>query len=186
MSGEAPIIAGMPGRYATALFELALDAKSLKQVEKDLDRFEAMLDDSADLRRLVKSPIFSAEAQARALDAVVKKAEFKGLTVNFLGLIARDRRLVALRDMIAALRVLAAAHRGEVKADVASARKLSATQVRRLKTTLKSAIGQEVAIATRVDHSLLGGLVVKVGSRMIDNSLKTKLDNLKVAMKEMG
>ena len=186
MSGQDPIIAGVAGRYATALFELARDTNKLKQVEKDLSAFQSMLEKSAELKRLVRSPVFSAEDQTRALNAVLSKARIKGLTVNFLCLIARNRRLFGLADMIAAFRNLCARHRGEIIADVATATKLSAAQVKRLKTLLKSALGQDVAVEARIDPELLGGLVVKVGSRMIDNSLKTKLDNLKIAMKEVG
>ena len=186
MSGQDPIIAGVAGRYATALFELARDGRKLKQVEKDLGSLLAMLDKSADFERLVRSPVFSAEAQTRALDAVLAKAKIGGLTANFLRLITKNRRLFALRDMVRAFRALAAQHRGEATAEVASASKLSAAQLRRLKTMLKSALGQDVAVTARVDPLLLGGLVVKMGSRMIDNSLKTKLDSLKIAMKEVG
>lgn len=186
VSGQDPIIAGVAGRYATALFELARDSNKLKQVEKDLAALQSMLEKSAELQRLVRSPVFSAEDQTRALLAVLSKAKIKGLTVNFLSLIARNRRLFGLADMIAAFRTLCAQHRGEIIADVATATKLSAAQVKRLKTSLKSALGQDVAVEARIDPELLGGLVVKVGSRMIDNSLKTKLDNLKIAMKEVG
>ena len=122
----------------------------------------------------------------RALDAVVKKAGLKAPTVNFLALVAQNRRLFAVRDMIKAFFVLLAQHRGEVTANVASASKLSAAQEKSLKTALKSAIGQDVQIDTTVDPELLGGLVVKVGSRMIDTSLRTKLNNMKFAMKEVG
>jgi len=176
----------MAGRYATALFELARDSRKLKQVEKELGSFIAMLDGSADLERLVRSPVYSAEEQERALNAVLAKAKIKGLTANFFGLITRNRRLFAARDIVRAFRALAARHRGEASAHVASASKLSAAQLKRLKTSLKSMLGQDVAVTASVDPSLLGGLVVKMGSRMIDNSLKTKLDNLKVAMKEVG
>jgi F-type H+-transporting ATPase subunit delta len=176
----------MAGRYATALFELALDARKLKQVEKEFGSFIAMLDSSADLRRLVRSPVYSSEAQARALAAILAKARIKGLMASFLGLITNNRRLFAVRDIARAFQALAARHRGETAAEVATASKLSAAQLKRLKTTLKSMLGQDVAVTASVDPALLGGLVVKMGSRMIDNSLKTKLDNLKVAMKEVG
>ncbi len=186
MAGAEPIVAGVAGRYATALFELALEAKALDQIEADLDAFQAMLDDSEDLRRLVRSPVFSAEDQERALSALLKKIDMGTLTANFLGLIARNRRLFAVGDMIRAFRALAAQHRGEVSAEVASAVKLSSSQLTALRTALKASIGQDVQITTRVDPSLLGGLVVKVGSRMIDSSLRTKLNNLRVAMREVG
>ena len=186
MAGEDPIIAGMAGRYATALFELALESKKLKNVEADLSKFKGLLEGSADLRRLVRSPVFSAEDQQRAVAAIAKKAKISGITANFLELIAQNRRLFAVGDMIRAFSVLAAQHRGEVSANVTSANKLSADQTKALKASLKKAIGQDVQLTTHVDPALLGGLVVKVGSRMIDTSLKTKLDNLQYAMKEVG
>lgn len=186
MAGADPIAAGMAGRYATALFELAVEAKKLKNVEKDLKEFSAMLDSSDDLVRLVRSPVFSAEEQQRALVAVLKKARITGLTANFLNLIASNRRLFAVSDMIRAFHVLLAQHKGEVTAEVTSAAKLSTKQVAALKKQLKAAIGQDIQVSTTVDQGLLGGLVVKVGSRMIDTSLRTKLNNLKFAMKEAG
>lgn len=176
----------MAGRYATALFELALEAKTLKQVEADLAGFVAMLDASEDLTRLVRSPVFSAEEQQRALAAVLKKAGIGGLTASFLGLVARNRRLFAVRDMAGAFRALLARHRGEVTAEVASAAKLSPAQVKALKAALKAAVGQDIQMSTEVDPALLGGLVVRLGSRMIDTSLRTRLNNLKFAMKEVG
>jgi F-type H+-transporting ATPase subunit delta len=176
----------MAGRYAVALFELALEAKKLKQVERDLETFAALLDSSDDLTRLVRSPVFSTQEQQRALAAVLDKAGIKGVTANFLGLVVSNRRLFAVRDMIRAFRALLAQHRGEVTADVMSATKLSAAQTKSLKAALKSAVGQDVQIDAKVDEDLLGGLVVKIGSRMIDTSLRTKLNNLKFAMKEVG
>lgn len=186
MAGEDPIIAGMAGRYALALFELALESKKLKKVETDLGKFKDLLEGSADLRRLVRSPVFSAGEQQRAIAAIAKKAKISGITSNFLGLIARNRRLFAVHDMIRAFTALTARHRGEITAEVASATKLSAEQIKTLKDSLKSAIGMDVKLTSRVDPALLGGLIVKVGSRMIDTSLKTKLDNLQFAMKEVG
>jgi F-type H+-transporting ATPase subunit delta len=176
----------MAGRYAVALFELSLEAKKLKHVENDLKNFAALLDSSDDLTRLVRSPVFSTQDQQRALEAVLKKAGIKGLTANFLALVTQNRRLFAVRDMIRAFFALLARHRGEVTADVTSATNLSAAQTKSLKAALKSAIGQDVQLDAKVDADLLGGLVVKVGSRMIDTSLRTKLNNLKFAMKEVG
>lgn len=186
MSGADPIIAGMAGRYATALFELALEAKKLKEVEADLGSFAALLDSSNDLARLVRSPVFSADDQQRALAAILKKAGMKPLTANFLSLVAKNRRLFAVADMAKAFFALLARHRGEVTAEVVSAKKLTDAQTKSLKTALKAAIGQDIQVSTDVEPSLLGGLVVKVGSRMIDTSLRTKLDNLKITMKEVG
>ena len=176
----------MAGRYATALFELAVASKKLAGVEKDLQGFRAMLDSSPDLNRLVRSPVFTADEQQRALAAILKKAGIKGLTANFLNLVSRNRRLFAIRDMIRAFEVLLAQHRGEVTAEIASATKLSPAQTKSLKAALKAAIKQDIQISTQVDPALLGGLVVKVGSRMIDTSLRTRLNNLKFAMKEVG
>ena len=177
------MMASMAGRYAAALFEIAKDDKQFAQVERDVKAFQGMLDRSEDLRRLVRSPVISAEDQATALTALLQKAEISGLTANFLRVIARNRRLFAVADMLKNFRALLARERGEVNADVASAHPLSTEQMNALKDTLKAQVGKDVQINTRVDPNLLGGLVVKVGSRMIDSSLRTKLNNLKVAMK---
>jgi len=177
------MMASMAGRYAAALFEIAKDDKQFAQVERDVKAFQGMLDSSEDLRRLVRSPVISAEDQATALTALLLKAEISGLTANFLRVIARNRRLFAVADVLKNFRALLARERGEVNADVASAHPLSTEQMNALKDTLKAQVGKDVQINTRVDPNLLGGLVVKVGSRMIDSSLRTKLNNLKVAMK---
>jgi len=176
----------MAGRYASALFELADEAGSLDTIAGDLDGFAAMLDESEDLRRLVRSPVFSSDEQLQAVSAVLAKAGVTDLTANFFKLVARNRRLYSVPDMIGAFRVLLAQHRGEVSADVTSAVELDDAQTASLKATLKETVGQDVQMNTTVDPSILGGLIVKVGSRMVDSSLKTKLNNLKVAMKEVG
>lgn len=186
MSTDEPMMASMAGRYAAALFEIAKDEKQFAQVEKDVKAFQGMLDASEDLRRLVRSPVISAENQATALTALMQKAEISNLTANFLKVIARNRRLFAVADMFKNFRALLARERGEVSADVASAHPLSPEQMNTLKDTLKAQVGKDVQVNTRVDANLLGGLVVKVGSRMIDSSLRTKLNNLKVAMKGIG
>ena len=183
---DDPMMASMAGRYAAALFELAKDQRQLAEVERDLASFQKMLDDSPDLRRLVRSPVISADEQAKALAAILAKARISGLTANFLKLIARNRRLFAAADMMKSFRALLARERGEVSADVASAHALTAEQMQQLSDTLRTTIGKNVQINTRVDPSLLGGLIVKVGSKMIDNSLRTKLSNLKVVMKGIG
>jgi F-type H+-transporting ATPase subunit delta len=177
------MMASMAGRYAAALFELAKEERQLEPVERDVAAFQGMLDASADLRRLVRSPIISADDQEKALEAVLAKAGISGLTANFLKLIARNRRLFAAADMLKAFRALLARERGEVSADVTSAHPLTAEQTQLLSDTLRTSMGKNVRIDTRVDPGLLGGLIVKVGSRMIDSSLRTKLNNLKVAMK---
>ncbi|MFZ0851720.1 MAG: F0F1 ATP synthase subunit delta [Hyphomicrobiaceae bacterium] len=186
MATAEPMMASMAGRYAAALFELAKEQKQLDQVERDVAAFLAMLEVSADLVRLVRSPVISAQAQARALEAILAKAGISGFTGNFLKLIVRNRRLFAVADMLKAFQSLLARERGEVSADVASAHPLSPEQMQVLSDSLKTSIGKNVQIRTRVDPNLLGGLIVKVGSKMIDSSLRTKLNNLKVAMKGIG
>ncbi|MGB5948052.1 MAG: F0F1 ATP synthase subunit delta [Parvibaculum sp.] len=178
------LVSGMAGRYATALFELAESDASLDAVAGDLKRIEALINESADLRRLVESPAFGADDQARAFAAVLERAGIKGLVANFVGLVIRNRRLFALPAMIVGFDRLLADKRGEMSADVTSAHPLSEAQIASLKGALKAATGRDVQINTKVDGGLLGGLVVKVGSRMIDSSLLTKLNSLKIAMKE--
>lgn len=186
MSSDHPTNTGMSGRYATALFDLAREGDALDAVGEDLTQFEAMLDESEALESLVRSPVFSADDQERALGAVLDAAKFSDTTTNFLKLVARNRRLFAVRDMVRGYRALVSQHKGEITAEVTSAVALTDEQSAALGDTIKASLGQEVQIVTSVDETLLGGLVVKVGSRMIDNSLKTKLDNLKIAMKEVG
>lgn len=179
-------VAGVPGRYASALFELARDAGEVERVERDLGDFDRLLDESADLRRLVRSPVFSADDQIRALGAILTQAGAGALASNFIKLTARNRRLFAIRDMIAAYRTLAAAARGEVTAEVISAQGLKPSQVEAIKAELKAVQGRDVKLTERVEPAILGGLIVRIGSRMIDNSLRTKLLNLKLAMKGIG
>jgi len=183
---EEPIMASVAGRYASALFDLATEERQVAEVEADLAKFQAGLDASSDLRRLVLSPVFSAEEQVRALKAVLEQAGIGGLTANFLQLIARNRRLSAAPDMIRSFRTLAAKARGEVEADVTSPFPLSKAQLDAVQDALRASVGgREVKVHTRVDASLLGGLIVKMGSRMIDSSLRTKLAMLKTRLKEV-
>jgi len=186
VAGEVETSSGVAGRYATALFQLALEGNALEQVAADLDRFDEALDAFEDLTRLVKSPVFSADEQGRALAAVLEQLKIEGLTRNFLLLAAKNRRLFATPDMTRAFRAMLARHRGEMSASVTAASKLTDGQITALKQALKAALGKEVMLEERVDPSLLGGLVVKVGSRMVDTSLRTRLNSLKVAMKEVG
>ena len=179
---EDHTVSGVAGRYATALFELGLEQKALDQIEADLNRFGEALDAVEDLQRLVKSPMFSAEEQGRALAAILDELKIEGLTKNFLLLVSKNRRLFASQDMIRAFRALLATHRGEMSATVTAASKLTDTQITALKQALKAALGKDVMLDQRVDPSLIGGLMVKVGSRMIDTSLRTKLTSLKHAM----
>ncbi len=177
---------GVAERYASSLFELALEAGVVEAVGADLDRFQALLDESDDLKRLVVSPVFSAEDQSKAISAIAEKAGISGLAANFLKVVANNRRLFAVPGMIASYRTTAAAHRGEIVAEVTSAHALDEAQETELKAALKSVTGKDVTIDLTVDPSLLGGLIVKVGSRQIDTSLRTKLSTLKLALKEVG
>jgi F-type H+-transporting ATPase subunit delta len=177
----------MAGRYATALFELALDAKSVDAVKAELDKFDVMVAESDDLRRLVRSPVFGAEEQARALAAILDRAGIAGLAANFLKLVASNRRLFAVRDMVRDFRKLVARWKGEVSAEVTVAEKLSDAHLDALKGALKSVTGgKSVDLNIKVDRAIIGGLTVKLGSRMVDSSLRTKLNAIKHAMKEAG
>jgi F-type H+-transporting ATPase subunit delta len=179
-------ISGVAERYASSLFELALESGAIDKVGADLDRFQALLDESEDLRRLVASPVFSAEEQQRAVTAVAAKAGIDGLVANFLKVVAGNRRLFAVPGMIRSYRETAAAHRGEITAEVTSAHALTAEQETELKAALKGVTGKDVTIVVTIDPEILGGLIVKVGSRQIDTSLRTKLSTLKLALKEVG
>jgi F-type H+-transporting ATPase subunit delta len=184
LAGEEPIISGMAGRYATALFELALDNKAVDSVKNDLDQFDALIAGNADLHRLVRSPAFGADEQLRALTAILAKAGIGDLTANFLRVITVNRRLFAVRDMIRAYRALVAQHKGEVTAQVTVAEKLSDKNLDALKSALKSVTGgKEIDLDVKVEPTIIGGLIVKVGSRMVDGSLRTKLNSIKLTMK---
>lgn len=180
---DEPILAGVAGRYATALFDLAQEQNTVSEVESDLAKFQQLYDESADLVRLVKSPVIAADDQARALVTVLEKVGVSPLTLNFFKLAARNRRLFAVPDMVRVFRALAAKARGEVTAEVASAHPLTDAQAEALKETLRASVGKTVTLATKVDPSLLGGLIVKLGSRMVDSSLKTKLAGLRLSLK---
>jgi F-type H+-transporting ATPase subunit delta len=185
VAGKDPIISGMAGRYANALFELALDNKAVDSLKEDLDQFDALVAGSPDLDRLVRSPAFGADEQLKALSAVLAKAGIKGLAANFLKVITANRRLFAVRDMIRAFRALVARHKGEVTAQVAVAERLSDNSLDALKSALKSVTGgKEIDLDVKIDPTIIGGLIVKVGSRMVDTSLRTKLNSIKFAMKE--
>ncbi|HEV3159974.1 MAG: F0F1 ATP synthase subunit delta [Xanthobacteraceae bacterium] len=184
MAAETPILSGMAGRYANALFELALETNAIEAVKTELDRFDAIVADNADLTRLVRSPVFSAEEQLQALSAVLERMGIRGLAANFLKLAASNRRLFAVRDMIKAFRALVAQHKGEATAAVTVAEPLKDAHVDALRAALKAVSGKDVDLDVKVDPSILGGLVVKLGSRMVDSSLRTKLNAIKHAMKE--
>lgn len=173
-------------RYAQSLYELASEAKAVDKVEKSLVGFETLVSESADLKRFIESPVFSADEQSAAIDGILKKAKAHPLVANFLKVVASNRRLFAIPSMITAFKAIAADARGEATADVVSAHDLNATQTKQLQATLKEVAGKDVAINLTVDPSILGGLIVKMGSKQIDTSLKTKLSTLKLALKEVG
>ncbi len=175
----------MAGRYANALFELALEEKALDAVKSDLDRFDALIGESHDLNRLVRSPVFGADEQLKALSAILDKAGIGGLAANFLRVITTNRRLFAVRDMIRGYRGLVARHRGEIPAEVTVAEKLSDSNLDALKSALKSVTGgKDIDLNVKIEPAIIGGLIVKLGSRMVDSSLRTRLNAIKFAMKE--
>ena len=186
MAAEDPSVSGVSGRYATALFELAREERSIDAVKADLDKFDLLLTDSSDLRRLVRSPVFSAGAQSKALAAVLDKAGISGISANFLKVLIANRRLFAVGEVIRAFRALVARFKGEATADVTVAEALSDRNLDALKAALNSVTGKDVALNVKIDPSIIGGLVVKLGSRMVDSSLRTKLHSIKHAMKEAG
>lgn len=183
MAAETSIVTGLSGRYARALFEMARDAKALDQVGADLDRLQTMLRDSADLTSLTHSPVIPRGQQAKALLALAEKAQMGDLVRRFLGVVAANRRLSQLGRVIADFKALLARHRGEMLARVTSAMPLSQAQQDSLAAALKAATGHAVSIDAKVDASLLGGLVVQVGSRRMDASVKNQLETLQAAMK---
>ena len=174
---------GLAGRYANAVFELAQDQKAVDAVSTDLGSLRRALESSPDLARLVRSPVFSAEDQAKALKAILEKMGAHPLTSKFVLLLAHKRRLFALIQVIAAYEHLVAKSRGETEAEITAARHLNDDEIAELKSVLKTGLGKEPRLHSRIDPTLLGGLIVKIGSRMIDSSLRTKLDSLRVAMK---
>jgi len=186
VAAENPSVSGVSGRYATALFELARDERCIDTVKADLDSFEVMLTENPDLMRLVRSPVFSAEEQLRALTAVLGRAGISSVAANFLKVLTANRRLFAVADVIRAFTALVAKFRGEATADVTVAESLSDRNLDALKTALKSVTGKDVSLNVKVDPAIIGGLVVKLGSRMVDSSLRTKLNSIKHAMKEAG
>jgi F-type H+-transporting ATPase subunit delta len=176
-------MASVAGRYASALFELATDEGKVAEVEADLAKFQALGDESADFVRMIRSPVISSEDQEKALGTVLAKAGVGALTVNFFKLLAKNRRLFAAADVVRDFQSLAARARGEVRAEVTAASPLSDAHAANLKAALKASVGKDVTLIQKVDPSLLGGLVVKIGSRMVDSSLKTKLESMKFALK---
>jgi F-type H+-transporting ATPase subunit delta len=186
LAHSASLVTVIAARYAASLFDVALEAKALAAVETGLAQFDALLRESPDLMRLVRSPVFSADDQGRAVGAILAKAEIGGLVANLVRLMARNRRLFAMPEMFGEFRKLLATHRGEASADVTLARTLSDGQMNDLKAALNQIAGKDVTIHANIDPAILGGMIVKMGSRQIDTSIRTKLSSLKLALKEVG
>ncbi|MGN6498153.1 MAG: F0F1 ATP synthase subunit delta [Tsuneonella sp.] len=183
MDISAGIQASLAGRYASALFELASEAGTVTAVEGDLEKLDGALAESADLRALTNNPEIGRTAKGAAMDGVAGLLGLSELTRHFIGVLAENRRLNSLKDMIRAFHTIAAAQRGEVSAEVASAHALTDAQIDQLKTKLTQREGRTVKLSTRVDPDLLGGLVVTIGSKRIDGSIRTRLNSLAQAMK---
>ena len=183
MASEATGVGGLAERYAIALYDLADEQKALDAVAGDLRDLRGLMDESADLRRLIRSPVLARTAQAKAVAALAERAQLQTLTRNFLGLLARNRRLFALPQMIEHFLATLAMRRGEVTAQVTAAQELTPAQSQGLAEQLRASLGQRVTIDLRIDPQLLGGLVVRLGSRMVDASLSSKLRRLEMAMK---
>ncbi|MFT6675427.1 MAG: F-type H+-transporting ATPase subunit delta [Sulfitobacter sp.] len=186
VSETASISTGIAQRYATAVYDLAKDADQVKAVETDLDGLSAALAESADFNNLIQSPIYSRDEQAGAVSALAKKMKLSPMMGNTLALMAQKRRLFVLPQLIKTLRALIAADKGEITAEVTSAKALTKTQSEKLAKSLKATTGKTVTLQATVDESLIGGLVVKLGSKMIDTSIRSKLNSLQNAMKEVG
>lgn len=180
---QGNITAGLAGRYAVALFDLASESNAIDAVAKSLGDLRAGLAESADLSALIASPVVSRGDAANAVGAVAKAMKLDSLTTNFLGVLAENRRLADLPKMIDAFDAIIAAHRGEVTAKVTSAHPLTAEQLKELTANLKTRVGRDVAVVTTVDPAILGGLVVQLGSQLIDGSIRTRLNSFAQAMK---
>jgi F-type H+-transporting ATPase subunit delta len=177
---------GLAARYAAALLELADEQKQIDQVANDLATLKAMIDGSEDLRALLRSPILTREEQGRAMAAVLQQAQLSDVVRRFVGLVAHNRRLFALPQMIDAFLAELASQRGEMRAEVTAAQPLSEAQKQALAEAIRRSVGGKIAVDVKVDPGLIGGLIVKVGSRMVDSSLRTKLQRLQLAMKGVG
>ncbi len=186
MSGSASLTSGVAGRYATALFEIARDGKLLDEVERDIGEIEDAHRTSADFRQLLASPIHSREEQRKAILAIAAAMGLGSTVTSTLGLMAQNRRLFVVPGLLAQVKALIAEERGEVTAEVTSAKPLTKGQTEELAATLKKSVGKDVRIEATVDPSLIGGMIVKVGSRMIDSSIRSKLAHLQNVLKEVG
>ncbi len=186
VSETAGISTGIAARYATAVFDLAKEGKAIKALESDVAALEGAMGESADLHTLLTSPLYSRDEQSAAVAAIAKKMKLSDTTSNVLALLAAKRRLFVLPQLIAVLQDMLSEERGEVIADVTTAKALTKAQADKLAKTLKSQMGKSVTIKETVDESIIGGLIVKVGSKMIDTSIASKLNALQNTMKEVG
>ena len=186
MSETAGISTGIATRYATAVFDLAKEGKAIKALESDVAALDAAMTDSADLRTLLTSPLYSRDEQSAAITAIAKKMKLSDTTSNVLALLAAKRRLFVMPQLLAVLQDMLSEERGEVTAEVTTAKKLTKAQADKLATTLKAQVGKSITIKETVDASIIGGLIVKVGSKMIDTSIASKLNALQNTMKEVG
>ena len=186
MAKDSGGITGLAGRYATALFELAVEAGQLDKIAGDLDTLQGLLSDSDDLQRLVRSPVLSREDQMRAMAAILAHADACDLAIRFVGLLAERRRLFVIEAVIDKFISMLAAHRGEIRAQVISARTLSDERLGHIRATLSKALGGDVVIDAQTDEDMIGGLLVHVGSRMVDSSLRSKIQRMQLAMKGIG
>jgi F-type H+-transporting ATPase subunit delta len=186
LASENTGVSGLAERYAAALFDLADERRILDEVATDLRQLRGMLQSSGDFLRLIRSPVLSRDQQAKAVAVIAERAGFSQLVRDFLGVVARNRRLFAIPAMIGSFLAKLAARRGEVTAEVTAAHPLSEAQLGILNEQLRRSIGARVSVDVRIDRTLIGGLVVKVGSRMIDGSIKSKLQRLQLAMKSVA
>lgn len=186
VSEPASISSGIAERYATAVFEIARDSNGLAALESGIADLSQSLADSQDLNDLIASPVVSRTVQAQAMAAVSAKMGLSPVLQNMLGLMAEKRRLFVLPQLVQHLQSMIADHKGEVAVEVTSAKALTAAQTEKLAETLKARVGKDININATVDESLVGGLVIKVGSKMIDTSIRSKLNSLQNAMKEVG
>jgi len=186
LAAQNSVVAHIAQPYANALYDLAQEQGHVDSIEADLAAISALVNESPDFSRFLRSPVIAGDEKATAMNAILSRINAGTVVANFIKVLARNGRLFALPAVIAAFRQLAAKARGEVSADVTSAAPLSREQIQNLAETLKSKIGKTVTLSEHVDPSLIGGLIVKVGSQMIDSSLKTKLTAMRVAMKEVG
>ena len=183
-SQEGPLLSGVATRYASALFDLARDERAIDTVAADLDRFDRLIQDSSDLLRLIRSPVFTAEQQEAAINAILARAGVAGLAGNFIRVVAAKRRLFALPDMIRSFRELVAEAKGIVRAQVTLAQPPSEKVTGDITSALREVARSEIALDIRVDPTIIGGLIVKIGSRMIDASVRSKLNSIRLSLNE--